>query len=104
MILPQPITDGGIVVIALYALTQTVKFAGDVVKKLKTNGNGKTNGKSARCVDSLAMTTMHHNSIHNREVLDTLITKMDEQIKESVKQTTLLKIIARNGKGHLIDL
>ena len=54
-------------------------------------------------MDTLEMKAMYQNSIHNREVLDALIGKMSTQVEESVKQTTLLKIIARNGKGHLID-
>jgi len=92
MIIPQPIADGGIVVITLYALTMTVKFAGDVVKKLKTNGNGK-----AAPLSNEEMKIMYQNSIHSRGVIDLLAAGMIKNCEEAVKQTTLLEIIAYKG-------
>uniref|UniRef100_A0A6M3K9T2 Uncharacterized protein n=1 Tax=viral metagenome TaxID=1070528 RepID=A0A6M3K9T2_9ZZZZ len=98
--MPQPILDGGIVVIALFALIMMIKLTGEMVKKTNTRQAPAPPG----CVESVEMKTIHLNSIHNRSVLDALINKMDKQIEESVKQTTLLKIIARNKSGHFFDL
>ena len=96
--IPQPIMDLGAVGLAIFATILSLMILWRVLKMQKDKK------KKAPCVESDCMKTMHLNSVHNREVLDVIVGMAREQVKESVKQTTLLKIIARNGKGHLLDL
>ena len=92
--IPQPILDGGVATLALFAVILSLFLLYKTMKK----------EKKIACSESECMKEIHKNSIHNREAVDVLVRIATEEAKESVKQTTLLKIIARNGKGHLLDL
>jgi len=87
--------EGGPTVLALLGIILLILMMRSMVKKPKCN--------DTRCLESPAMTTMHLNSIHNREALDALATAQVAQNREMIKQTVCLKIIARNGKGELFD-